>query len=406
MAAFDTCTGTLRQPVQHFDTFSTRDSGAGLNDMNIFLDNLPNGSLVLIAVADEAGLNTFPPNDCGHLANVYVEPFFQRIESLGGHQIRNYCYQNSYALVAVKGEGVARSEQLGSTVEAAAQTTSPTSTMINPTGRGFLKDGGTGSVQVAAAGGCGWGSTTNDTWITITSGMSGVGSGTLNYSVGINPNSGFRTGTITIAGRLFSIVQSAATTTLRIDSITQPAGRASGGQQIQLLGVFSGLSTVTLGGLAATWVYTNGGGDTSAITVTTAAHALGAVQIDLTPVSGSSYSKPNAFVYLPTLFTDNTLVVSLTTAKAQHVIELRQAIDAMRAVAGLGPAPWTDATLTPFSSIIKAIHILELRSYLDDAAVRLGYSTSPHTDPSLGAGSTAKRRNIEELRQRIRNIAG
>ena len=88
------------------------------------------------------------------------------------------------------------------------------------------------------------------------------------------------------------------------------------------------------------------------------------------------------------------------------VIELRQAVDALRAVAGLSPAPWTDATLPPASSFIKAIHILELRSYLDDVAGRLGYATSPYTDPALGAGFTIKRVHIEELRQRIRDIAG
>jgi hypothetical protein len=191
-----------------------------------------------------------------------------------------------------------------------------------------------------------------------------------------------------------------------IDTINPPAGRTSGGQQIILAGAFTNLSTVTMGGLSASWIYTNGGGDTSFITVTTPAHAVGAVQIDLTPTSGSPYSKANAFAYLPTVFTDNTIMVGQTTAKGLHIIEVRQAIDALRAVAGLGPAPWTDGTLTPSSSIIKAIHILELRSYLDDAAGRLGYATSPYTDSMLGPGFTIKRIHIEELRQRIRTIAG
>jgi hypothetical protein len=43
---------------------------------------------------------------------------------------------------------------------------------------------------------------------------------------------------------------------------------------------------------------------------------------------------------------------------------------------------------------------------LDDAATRLGYSTSPYTDPSLSIGDVIKRIHIEELRQRIRAIAG
>ena len=193
--------------------------------------------------------------------------------------------------------------------------------------------------------------------------------------------------------------------TLRIDTVAPPAGRTSGGQQIILSGAFAGLSTVTMGGSAASWFYTNGAGDTSSITVTTPAHAVGAVQIDLTPTSGSPYSKPNAFAYLPTVFTDDTLSIGITTVKAQHILELRQAVDAMRAVAGLSGAPWTDLALAP-GGTVKASHILDLRTFLDDAATRLGYSTSPYTDPGLTSGFVIKRIHVEELRQRIRTIAG
>jgi hypothetical protein len=196
-----------------------------------------------------------------------------------------------------------------------------------------------------------------------------------------------------------------AASTLRIDSIAASAGRTSGGQQIVLTGAFPGLSTVTMGGVAASFFYTNGGGDTSKITVTTPPHAVGAVQIDLTPASGPVYSKANAFAYLPTVFTDDTIVAQQTTVKAQHIIELRQAVDAMRAVAGLSGAPWTDPALAQ-GNPIRATHILDLRTFLDDAATRLGYSTSPYTEPGLTLGFVIKRIHIEELRQRIRTIAG
>jgi len=192
---------------------------------------------------------------------------------------------------------------------------------------------------------------------------------------------------------------------LTVDKVSPPAGRVSGGQQIVLAGAFANLSTVTMGGASASWFYTNGSLDTSMITVTTPAHAVGAVQIDLTPTSGSPYSKANAFAYLPTVFTDDTLMVGVTTAKAQHIVELRQAVDALRAVAGLTGAPWTDPALAP-GDTIRAIHILDLRTYLDDAATRLGYSTSPYTDPSLSTGYSIKRIHVEDLRQRIRVIAG
>jgi len=193
------------------------------------------------------------------------------------------------------------------------------------------------------------------------------------------------------------------TTVFSLNSVTPQVGRASGGQQIKLSGSFAGLSTVMIGGTSATWSYTNG---TSEITVTTPPHAVGAVAIDLIPSAGTTLSKANAFAYLPTTFTDDTLVAGVTTAKAQHIIELRQAVDALRLVAGLQPAQWTDASLVPTSTIIKAVHIQELRSYLEEAASRLGFQNQSYTDPSLTTGFVIKRIHIEELRQRIRAIAG
>ncbi|MFN2480851.1 MAG: pre-peptidase C-terminal domain-containing protein [Pyrinomonadaceae bacterium] len=191
---------------------------------------------------------------------------------------------------------------------------------------------------------------------------------------------------------------------LRIDTVAPPAGRASGGQQIKLTGEFAGVTSVTVGGVAASFTFTNG---TSEITVTTPPHAVGAVTITVSTSTGETASKTNAFAYLPTVFTDDPLVAGVTTAKAQHILELRAAVDALRLVAGLSPAPWTDATLTPGATVIKAVHILELRTYLDDAAQRLGYPAGPaYSNPTLGVGSVIRRLDIEELRQRVRAVAG
>src|SRR5207253_5695952 len=134
--------------------------------------------------------------------------------------------------------------------------------------------------------------------------------------------------------------------------------------------------------------------------VTTPAHTAGAVDIVLTPSAGSALTKTNAFAYLPTVFTDDTIAVGETTAKAQHILELRQAVDAMRAVAGLSGAPWNDPSLAP-GDTIRAVHITDLRTFLDDAATRLGFATSPYMDPGLTTGFVIKRIYIEELRQRI-----
>ncbi len=118
VAAVSTITGDLLQPVQHFDTYA---SGPDMTAMINLVNSLPNGTLVMLAVADEAGLNTIAAGSC--TPRSYVEPAFQMLETLGSRQIRNYCYRDSWAMVAVKGEGQARQEQLGKGVEATAQTT-------------------------------------------------------------------------------------------------------------------------------------------------------------------------------------------------------------------------------------------------------------------------------------------
>jgi hypothetical protein len=188
-----------------------------------------------------------------------------------------------------------------------------------------------------------------------------------------------------------------------IDSVTPLAGRTTGGQQVILEGSFANLSSVTFGGSTASWNYTNG---TSEITVTTPAHAVGAIDIELVPVAGSAYSKTDAFAYLRSVFTDDVLVIGVTTAKTEHIVELRESIDALRAVAGVGPVSWTDPLLAPMITTIKAVHIQELRTNLNSVATTLGYSTQPYTDPALTSNIFVRKVHIEELRQRIRDIAG
>jgi len=78
---------------------------------------------------------------------------------------------------------------------------------IFPTSQSFASAGGSGSVNVTAPSGCPWTATSNASWITITSGSSGNGNGTVNYSVASNPSTTPRTGTMTIAGQTFTVTQ-------------------------------------------------------------------------------------------------------------------------------------------------------------------------------------------------------
>lgn len=69
--------------------------------------------------------------------------------------------------------------------------------------------GGNGSVNVTAASGCTWTADTGSNFITIASGASGNGNGTVNYSVAANTGTG-RSATLSIAGETFTVNQSGA----------------------------------------------------------------------------------------------------------------------------------------------------------------------------------------------------
>ena len=79
---------------------------------------------------------------------------------------------------------------------------------ISPSSASFAATGGDGTVTVDTAAGCAWTATTNSTWMTITSGSSGSGAGSVAYNVAQNTSIDPRTGTLTIAGRTFTVTQS------------------------------------------------------------------------------------------------------------------------------------------------------------------------------------------------------
>jgi hypothetical protein len=83
----------------------------------------------------------------------------------------------------------------------------PPPTCSYPIGDYFPASGGTGNVQVSTASGCAWSATSNAAWITITSGSSGSGSGAVAYSVAPNTTSSRRTGTMTVPGGTYTVLQ-------------------------------------------------------------------------------------------------------------------------------------------------------------------------------------------------------
>ncbi|MEY2520290.1 MAG: hypothetical protein QOF24_2049 [Verrucomicrobiota bacterium] len=78
---------------------------------------------------------------------------------------------------------------------------------LNLASQNFGVSGSNSSVNVSCTGSCNWTAVSNASFITVTSGSSGTGNGTVGFTVAPNPNSGQRSGTITIAGLTFSVTQ-------------------------------------------------------------------------------------------------------------------------------------------------------------------------------------------------------
>jgi hypothetical protein len=66
--------------------------------------------------------------------------------------------------------------------------------------------GGTGSFNVTAPAGCSWTAVTGASWITINSGASGTGNGTVAFTAAANPGAS-RSDTIVVAGQTFTVTQ-------------------------------------------------------------------------------------------------------------------------------------------------------------------------------------------------------
>jgi formylglycine-generating enzyme required for sulfatase activity len=92
---------------------------------------------------------------------------------------------------------------------------------ISPIDKSFDSTGGSGVVSVTTRAGCTWSATSNNAWITITSGNSGNGAGTINYTVSPNPDTTARAGTITIADKTFAVNQGGISCSYQISPDTE-----------------------------------------------------------------------------------------------------------------------------------------------------------------------------------------
>ena len=135
------------------------------------------------------------------------------------------------------------------------KTTVNTTITISATIQAFSSGGGQGSVNVSGGASCGWASTSNVPWISVTGGANGTGNGTASFTVASNADNTARTGTLVIAGQVFTVTQEAAAPAPTPTPTSTPA----------TAGLSSSTYTVNEGDATGVALITvNRGGDTTA----------------------------------------------------------------------------------------------------------------------------------------------
>ena len=135
-----------------------------------------------------------------------------------------------------------------------------------------------GSVGVTAGTGCTWSAVSNANWVTLTGATSGTGNGTVPYSVAANTSTAVRTGTLTVAGKTYTITQAGAACSYAIAPTSQSVVAGGG----------TGSTSVTAQtGCAWTAVSNN----TSWLTVTAGASGSGNGSVSFSAAANASTSQ-------------------------------------------------------------------------------------------------------------------
>lgn len=161
-----------------------------------------NKSLVLLT-AHEIGHNFNAPHDnqsgsaCGSTSFGYImNPWVSTSLSL---QFSS-CSKNQIA-PEVSGASCL------STVTGGTPGTPTCTSSISPSSRAHNAQTNSGEVSVFTGDTCDWTAQSNTDWITLTSADEGTGNGLVSYSIQANPGPGTRTGTLSIAGKTFTVSQ-------------------------------------------------------------------------------------------------------------------------------------------------------------------------------------------------------
>ena len=129
---------------------------------------------------------------------------------------------------------------------------------ISPLRKVFPAGGGNGTIGVIASSACNWAATSNAAFLTVSSGASGTGNGTVSYAVAENTSASVRKGNLFIGGQTFTVRQAGTTPLflLRPELLTFAFQAGATQADEQAISIFSDRLDLAFTASAAT---TNGG---------------------------------------------------------------------------------------------------------------------------------------------------
>ena len=159
---------------------------------------------------------------------------------------------------------------------------------VSPTTIGSPSTPGSRTVTVITGTQCTWSAVSTAPWITVTSGATGQGIGSVTFVLAENQTASARTGTVTVAGQTVTVTQEASSCTYTVTPTSFAVGTLG---TSRTLSVTSGTSCKWSAASTVTWItITNAGSGSgmSAVTFSVAANTAQGTRTGTLNVAGQS----------------------------------------------------------------------------------------------------------------------
>ncbi len=164
------------------------------------------------------------------------------------------------------------------------------------TNASFSAAGGSSSVVITANGtNCSWTAVSNSGFIMITAGSSGSGNGSVSYTVAANSNTTIQTGTMTIAGQVFTVTEAAAACNVSPASTNASFSAAGGSSNVVITanGTNCSWTAVSNSGFITITAGSSGSGNGS-VSYTVATNANATIQTGSMTIAGQTFTVTEA----------------------------------------------------------------------------------------------------------------